>query len=166
MNSNQPRPGLTEAAFRKYEVILEHASLHYPKAFKLNVPEGTSQFTLVGRLRDAIKSHKDFNWPTNWDSSLVSKLSVHNTNDGIFISGAKRLDGGVKPLSVNPVASSTSKTYHFRLEHLEAFCLLISAGHIKGPIEFTLDEGIDPFNLEALFDVAIIPDGTNKYILS
>jgi len=166
------RPGLTEKAFREYETIIRAACQHYPVAVKLSIPEDKSILTHAARIRDALKSYRENSWPLMWDGTHIRNLSVHHTADGIFISGSKRLDTPGKQISSGLVTATPSPTggnsqpLHLDLSELEAFCLLVSRKHLKGPIVFTVAAGTEVHSLEALFDVAIIADGPNQYILT
>jgi hypothetical protein len=81
------RSGLTRPAFERYESIIKRALDNYPNSVLVRA-EGLTLNTLIARLRDALKSLRDFKW-IECNEEQLATLEVTNGPDNQAILGPR-----------------------------------------------------------------------------
>jgi hypothetical protein len=94
MNQSLPHR-FRESSFRDYEDFIRTAINLSPSAYKIDPAlHNKAQVTLACRLRDAMRSYKDHNWPCSFDREKFlhlydeKKLSVSERTDGTILVGS------------------------------------------------------------------------------
>lgn len=155
------RPGLSEAAFRRFEPAIRVACKNFPTKVQVEKCD-LSTLTCTARLRDALRSHRLNGWSTTWDHSNLPKLTVTNEGDKVFIGGPQqkvltKITGNIAVSGIKDLGAT----------ELNAFCVLISGGHLQGPILFrwACSAPFDQLVYEANFNISITKEA-DCYVLT
>lgn len=130
------RPELSEPSFRRFEDVIRAACLAYPNAITCTWPgSGLRYSTFVARLRDAIKSFREYNWETVWYHAPSHREALFQLEVRADPSNSSRILVGVP--------QTQAKALHTRiLGEVESVGLLASASQKVAQSNAPTDAGV------------------------
>lgn len=151
-------PRLRQAYCQQFVHTLELAAEVYPRRFKVGAFTQAPS-TLAARMRDTLLSMKRY----SWGPELPPDMVVSQTDDGVYISGPVSM--AAQQADISPRAAQDILILN--TIQLEAFCELLSAHLVTGPVFIRADfDNLYLKTLEDRYNVAIEPDpANNKFIL-
>lgn len=172
MNQNLPipPPHKAEKVFREYEGHIHTILRNYPANTRF-LPERVAATTFSARLRDAINSVIEYNWPTSVE---VGRLEIIWRADLEIVLEGKEVIARRKGPH-NKIVAAVGKELlagDFFVEVdkptkpiLHSICLLLSGKHITKPAKLT---NVDPVLLKEvtdLYDIGITTEGDVTIII-
>lgn len=152
---------LRESSFRRYEQAIHSIVESWPSVVILD-PGPLSNETYSARLRDAIQSLLQYNWPTSIDVHKLRKLRheiVVSNRDGTIVAGPRH--NARPPLQPVVQSAQTLSLTNPTSSSIEEVCRALSERrsapvNLKGNVLPTLQR------MEKLYDISFVeePDGS------
>jgi hypothetical protein len=163
-----------ESTFRVYEPfikrLVDEAVINWPTCTKID-PKffTTAQTTFIARLRDAVQSYLNHNWPSSINRTKFTEIArdtqVSERADGTILFGHKTAIKSWVAADKIPLVPTTVSSDVIDLAHINAVNLLMTLSHnrlLSPRIIFTGVNDVDIETSQQNFDIAIDknPDGT------
>ena len=173
--SNQLPHRFRESTFRDYEPfinrLVEKAVISWPTCIKIDPSLfSNSHATFVGRLRDALVSYHNHNWPSminrNTFERIFPETQVSERTDGTILFGEK---GAIKRWNIEekvPVMVDDAPAIVIDITQPDLFFILSHFRLLTPRIQFTGITDEKAAQLQSSYDIAIDknPDGTYTLI--
>lgn len=153
-------PRATLAAWQRYEDLVIQAYQVHPKGWKYT-PRMLAPVTFVSRIRDAIRGKIAFDYPSivskeqlaSWYSQVIFKV----IGIDVYIGPKTKL---IETLKTSTTTKDTLTFETLTLDEICAFALLLSGGHIQGPIVIQKPPAISSLPNYPNFHTLPRPDGS------
>lgn len=159
---------LTEKSFRRWESVIYKVVTAYPKAVRVN-PGDFSPNTCMARIRDAMRSVVDYNWPTPIDVERLKEIrphiSVKLSSDGFVVIEPKSQSvlPSVAPSEVEgDVRFSVDKPE--KLE-LHSICLLLHRRRPIGPVAVRGLTYHEVMEVAKQYDITVIDEKDGRIVV-
>lgn len=167
----QVPPHLSEQVFRQYEKQIHTIITSYPRSVSFK-PENVSLETFSCRLRDAMRSHITYQWPSAVDPQQLKTVRANLVvlkRDGMVIVRSKD-DTSDKQTGVIASQDTAGEVPYvcenLTLAELHAFATLLGGRRITGPVKVV---GADPLHLSEIeehYDIAINRDNKDYVLIT